>query len=123
MRRFFAAHETAYGYASHTDAIEIVNVRLSAVARLYQDDSSKTSTDASDTPEPRDRRPAFFNAGQPMDTPIYLRSELTSGHLIAGPAIIEQLDTTTPLYPGDNAKVTRDRHLIIAINQEATAKS
>ena len=35
-----------------------------------------------------------------------------------GPAIIEQLDTTTPIYPGDMAEVTPDGHLIIRIGAE-----
>jgi hypothetical protein len=36
-----------------------------------------------------------------------------------GPAIFEQLDTTTLLYPGDIAVVTPDGHLIIHIDVTA----
>ena len=36
---------------------------------------------------------------------------------IHGPAIIEQLDTTTPVYPGDIAKVSADGHLISILSK------
>jgi len=41
------------------------------------------------------------------------------GQSVTGPAVIEQMDTTTPVYPGDLAEMTPDGHLIITINPEA----
>ena len=38
------------------------------------------------------------------------------GHQIVGPAIVEQLDTTTPVFPGDHAVVDPAGNLIIQIN-------
>jgi hypothetical protein len=39
------------------------------------------------------------------DTPIYRRESLAAGTALDGPAIIEQLDTTTVIEPGDRARV------------------
>ncbi len=119
--RFCTAHETAYGYASETDPVEIVNVRLSASARLFQETAPAGNSDAPARPEPREERQVHFSAEQAVATGIYARADLLPGQCIAGPAIIEQLDTTTPVYPGDIAEVTPDGHLIITIDPEATA--
>lgn len=116
---FSAAHETAYGYASADDPIEIVNVRLSASARLHIQDDKTNPADTPSDPQPREQRQVYFDADQPVLASVYSRADLQPGQFITGPAIIEQLDTTTPLYEGDRAEVTADGHLIIAINADA----
>lgn len=120
-RAFCVAHEQAYGYASETDPIEIVNVRLSASAKLHSfEDKPAVSGDAG-TPVVRDTRQVYFNAETPVEARIYDRAEMRPGQCIEGPAVLEQMDTTTPVYPGDVAQMTPDGHLIITINPEATA--
>jgi N-methylhydantoinase A len=39
--------------------------------------------------------------------------------MIEGPAIVEQLDTTTPIYPGDRASVDTVGNILIAISSES----
>lgn len=112
---FNAAHETAYGYASDSDSIEIVNVRLSATAKLHEEARAALSSDVSGAPKPIGTRNVYFSADTSVEAVIYARADLLSGHRINGPAIVEQLDTTTPIYPGDCAEVTQDGHLIISI--------
>jgi N-methylhydantoinase A len=48
-------------------------------------------------------RPAYFGAFMP--TAIYERARLPLGVHLAGPAIIEQSDTTTVIPPGVTARV------------------
>ena len=50
-----------------------------------------------------DRRPVHFG-GRWMDTPIYERGKLPLDAVIDGPAIFEQLDTTTIVAPDDRAR-------------------
>jgi N-methylhydantoinase A len=50
-----------------------------------------------------------------FDTPIYVRERLAVGVRFDGPAIVEQLDSTTVVEPGDRAEVDRDGNLIIAV--------
>ena len=118
-RRFIEAHEMAYGYASETDPIEIVNIRLTAKAKLHRFDDMPPVTDTPTAPAARDSRPVHFDGDAPVETAIYDRARLVAGQRIAGPAIIEQLDTTTPVYPGDTAEVTPDGHIVITISTEA----
>ncbi len=119
--RFCDAHETAYGYASADDPVEIVNVRLSARARLHRDEEKPIAESDTSAPHPRGQRAVFFDADEAVHSNVYSRAELKPGQSVIGPAIIEQLDTTTPVYPGDRADVTKDGHLIIRIGVEKTS--
>ena len=120
-RAFHEAHEQAYGYASDTDPVEIVNVRLSASARLHRFEDKPPVTGDAGEPQVRDTRSVYFDAENPVDTRIYDRAEMRPGQFVEGPAILEQMDTTTPVYPGDVAEMTADGHLIITINPEDVA--
>lgn len=120
---FCSAHEVAYGYASETDPIEIVNIRLSASAKLHREAERVANEGEVSEPTPRDSRPVFFDAGTAVEASIYDRADFIAGQIIEGPAIIDQMDTTTPLYPGDSAEVTPHGHLIIHIAKNAGAES
>jgi N-methylhydantoinase A len=121
--QFCDVHETAYGYASPDDPVEIVNIRLSASARLHKDGEQAKPSGEAPPPVARDHRSVFFEAEVAVNTPTFARADLKPGQKIAGPAIIEQLDTTTPVYPGDLAEVTPDGHIVITINAAEGAGS
>ncbi len=112
---FCQAHETAYGYASADHPIEIVNVRLSAKGVLTTDASAAVAASAPPHPVAREARPVFFGAEAAELTQVYDRADLLPGQVVAGPAIIEQLDATTLVYPGDRAEVTAHGHLRISM--------
>jgi N-methylhydantoinase A len=52
-------------------------------------------------------------AGDFVTSPIYDRDKLGPGHRIAGPAIVEQMDATTVLLPGQRAAVDAYLNLIV----------
>jgi N-methylhydantoinase A len=49
------------------------------------------------------------------ETPIYRRENLALGTTLEGPAIVEQLDTTTVIEPGDRARVDALGNLEITV--------
>jgi N-methylhydantoinase A len=57
--------------------------------------------------------------GRWIDTPVYWRDHLPLVATIAGPAIIEQMDTTILIEPGDVAQQDRDGNIIITIGSAA----
>ena len=63
----------------------------------------------------RDSRSASrrVHFGQWMDTPIFRRGDLKPGMTIAGPAIIEQSDTTTVVEPRMKVRVDRFQNVIV----------
>jgi N-methylhydantoinase A len=64
------------------------------------------------------KRSVWFN-GAWMETPIYQREQLTRGHELSGPAIVEQLDATTVIEPEDRARVDACGNIIIEIGRNA----
>ena len=62
------------------------------------------------------RRVHFDSSGDAVDTPLYLRAELPAGAKLDGPAIIDQLDSTTLVPPGWRAEV--DEWLNIRMHRE-----
>ena len=64
-----------------------------------------------------DRRPVVFADGAAavdLETVVYDRGRLLDGNVIHGPAVIEQLDSTTVVTPGLVAQVAADGGIIIA---------
>ena len=113
--RFFAEHERAYGFHNPTDPIEIVNFRLIAVGRLRQPPTRQSAARQDAAPKSAARRPVWFTAESAQETPIYDRTVLMPVDTIVGPAVIEQLDSTTLLFPGDRATVDPYLNLIVEL--------
>jgi N-methylhydantoinase A len=98
---FHDVHRQAYGYAREEGGeVELVTFRLRATlatARPYLPPVMSRERIV----EPSTRRPVFFDeAEQSVPCDVYAREALVSGARIAGPAIIEQMDTTTVVPPG-----------------------
>ena len=113
--RFFAVHEQAYGYFNPDDPIEVINFRLTARGRLYRGDESIDEASPTGSPQPVGERNIFFEPDQAAASNVYQRADLAGGHVIEGPAVIEQLDTTTLIYPGDRAMVDNVGNILISI--------
>ena len=54
-------------------------------------------------------------AGKAVRCPVYDRPSLSEGATIAGPAIIQELGTTTVLFPGDTCRVVTSGELVIDV--------
>lgn len=61
-------------------------------------------------------RPVWFD-GTWHDTPVYARETLPLDAAIAGPAILEQLDATTVLEPGDMAQGDAEGNLVVEVGR------
>ena len=50
-----------------------------------------------------------------LTTPVYRRERLRAGHRLAGPAIVEQMDSTTVILGGQEAVVDARANLVIHV--------
>ena len=64
-------------------------------------------------------RSVWFENGGWAETPVYARDRLPLDAVVEGPAILEQMDATTVLEPGDRATGDADGNIIIEIAREA----
>ncbi|MBI0292925.1 hydantoinase/oxoprolinase family protein [Streptomyces sp. PRKS01-29] len=112
---FQDAHDRVYGYRLADESIEAVTFRAQAVGAVSRAGIVRS---ASRGGTPADavtaRRQVYLKeTGAPADCPVYDRGRLEPGHRITGPAVIEQMDSTTLLLPGDTCEVDDLRNLII----------
>lgn len=116
-KRFLKIHTQFYGFCSETDPIELVNLRLTASARLTDLSKSSKPKTSSKKPLPFARRPVWFGPEGALNTPIYNRADLKAGQKIIGPAIVDQFDSTTVLHPKDELKVDNALNLSIRLSK------
>jgi N-methylhydantoinase A len=111
---FHQRHEQLYTYAAPDTPVEIVNLRLHAVGQMDKPSLAPIEAVAPGSqPETRQSRAVYFTGLGFMDTPIFARQTLRAGHTLHGPAIVEQLDTTTVVYPGYKAVVDAYGNLLM----------
>ncbi len=116
LKNFHKVHQQRYGYSTPNVPVTIVNLRVIASATMPQlkplDILSQDSP-----PEPKEIRPVFFEeSGRFLDTPVYERVTLGLHTEVLGPAIIEQLDSTTVIHPNVKASVCKGGNLILEAN-------
>jgi N-methylhydantoinase A len=114
---FHEAHQRFFNHADPGAAVEMVNVRVRAVGLI---------------PVPEEREPQIRIGegdvsgrrtidvkGRRHDAGVYERDALGRGQQIAGPAILEQPDTTTIIPAGWVATVDRFGNLVITRDGDA----
>jgi len=111
---FHRAHEQLYGYRSPERALELVTCRVTATLPIPRHDLVRvTQPPREGKPQPVARRQVFFEETGFVDCPIYARDDLRSGDALVGPAIVEQMDTTTIVPPGFTARVDAMLNLLM----------
>ena len=113
--RFFGVHDVAYGYHNPDDPVEVVNVRLTAYGRTRRRAAVENPEASAPPPAPVEIRPVWFGPHGPEDTPVHDRSRLRPGVELEGPAIVEQLDATTVVHPGDRVRMDAHGNLTITL--------
>jgi N-methylhydantoinase A len=110
---FHAAHERAYGFAAPDEPTEIVNLRLAAIGRIPP--WVPNTIPATTRPlAPKAVRDVYFaEAGGFTPTPIYDRAHFDQATSLAGPCIVEEMDSTTVIHPGHVAAPDRWGNLVI----------
>ena len=111
---FFQVHEQHYGFHNPADPVEVINVRVTATAALPGAAADGTAR-GSAAPAASAHRPVHFDGEGARQTPVYDRAALAPGHVLTGPAIIEQFDATTVLHPTDRLTVDEALNLIIEV--------
>jgi N-methylhydantoinase A len=112
---FHVQHTEEYGYTLPPDLaeLEIVNARVNAEGQQSAPAAPLFLGKRVDKVKPSGTRQVYFDDW--TETAIYQRAELPAGCIIAGPAVIEQIDSTTLLIPGSSATVDERHNLICSV--------
>lgn len=114
---FDEMHNQLFGHKAETNPAEIVNYRVVSLIETPKI-QPKTLGEATGTAEIalKEKREVYFgNAQGSIMCPVYDRESLSPGHLIDGPAIVEQMDSTTVIHPKHRVHVDKYRNLIISV--------
>jgi N-methylhydantoinase A len=114
VEAFHDKHERLYTFADRDAPVEIINLNISATGTM--DRVTLPDLDAVESgtvPVPTGERQVNFEGEIFVAAPTFRREALHAGHRIDGPAIVDQLDATTVVFPGQHATVDRQGNLII----------
>ncbi|MEK9929231.1 MAG: hydantoinase/oxoprolinase family protein [Rhodospirillaceae bacterium] len=111
--RFHERHEAVHGHAAREAEIELVSYRVRAVVEEPKLELMPRKHDLVVEQIDLQTRSAIFGATGSVSANVYRRETLVPGRKIAGPAIIEQLDSTTVVPPDWNMEVDVFGNLIL----------
>jgi N-methylhydantoinase A len=89
-------------------------LRTTVLGRRVSTGGLRLSSDVAGVRPPRRVRRARFD-GAWLEATIVARDSLRQGDTLTGPAIVEQLDTTTVIEPGDVAVIDSQGNLVITL--------
>ena len=114
LERFGQAHKATYGYESPDQAVFIVSCRLRAVGVVPKTIAPSHDGGTSLADAIIDERSVYFGPNEGwVATPIYRRSSIPVGKTITGPAIIEEMSSTTVILSGQDASVDAFGNILI----------
>ncbi len=117
VQRFHSLHEQNYGYSAKEEPAQLVTFCLEALGRVPKVTLKTYPKDGTDSHHAlKDRRQVFLEeTGDFSDCPVYQRNLLKHGNIITGPAIVEQMDSTTLILPGQEALIDPYHNIVIDV--------
>ena len=114
LQDFSETHKMVYGHYNPEALVEFVNLRTVHFYSYPRPEIPFHSAASSFDQAYKGNRPAYYHKdGGYVPTPVYERTGLPVGEEKEGPAIIEQYDTTTVVYPKQSFHVDQVGNLII----------
>jgi len=113
---FHSEHDRTYGHGYPEQPVEFVNFRLTAVGVIARPafrelpPAHGRAEDARKQP----RKVFFSEADGFVETAVYDRGLLGPGHRFEGPAIVEEMDSTSLIHPGYQVEVDRFGNLLVS---------
>ena len=117
--RFDTMHEQNSGHKAESEPVELVSLRLISLGLVPQAKLSpgKVTGRKIEAAKLGERKVYFGKEHGVLTTQVYNRDLFEPGHKLTGPAIVEQLDTTTVIQPEQEASVDEYRNIIIRAKQ------
>ncbi len=100
---FHLAHQKVYGFPDRESPVELTAMRTRVIGRVPAIRLPEVES-STEPPRPIGSRKVYCGRGW-RDVLVYERAFLRSGQYFAGPAIVEQEDTTTVILAGWGAEV------------------
>jgi N-methylhydantoinase A len=120
IERFDEAHAREYGYKVPGRTVQIINCRLQAVGQVLKAPLAAARTGTTLEDARTGAREVYHGKAQGWHTtPVYDRDLLSAGTRVAGPAVIEEMSSTTVIGPTHQAVVDHYGTLVISLEPQA----
>jgi N-methylhydantoinase A len=119
-KAFDELHHYRYGHAAPDERIQVAKIRLTvSLARDGEAAMEWLSMPyTAEDVQPDDERLVYFDSiEEPVKARIVWRPGLAPGSEVIGPAVIEEPNSTTLLFPGDIATISEHGHLIVTVGK------
>lgn len=111
---FHQLHHQVYAYGSVDEKVEFINLRVTAIGLVPQVELARAVAGGGSMPEAvKGGQSVYFSGPGFVDTPIFDRNKLSSGATISGPALVEEIASTTVIPPGARGQVDEYGSIII----------
>ena len=120
--RFHRQHELEYGHFFVDSPIEIVTIRVVGIGRAQKIHAASASNSGSLQAALVKTQPSVFRVHtelRSLDTAFYRREQLPVDEVVAGPAVILQIDSTTVIPPDCTFQLDTHGNLLIQIGGAA----
>jgi N-methylhydantoinase A len=97
--------------------VEVVNWKARLTAKISHSRPAPLSVAVGEESKPSSFRNCFFGGAAPVKTAVFKPSDIHSGNVIAGPAIVEEPTTTLVIYPGMSAQVSRFGNYLLRVDE------
>ncbi len=109
---FHQRHRQTYGHDNRGEPVQLVSIRLAAIGAIpplgVREAPAPAGSDAA-----KGQREAWFRGQGALPTTVYARERMPAGLEIAGPAVIELLESTILVPPAWQAKMTDDGFVLL----------
>src|SRR5262245_38441046 len=109
---FHERHRLTYGHDNRAEPVQLVSIRLTAIGAIPPLGVREAPTAAGTDPL-KGRREAWFPGHGEATAAVYARERLPAGLQIAGPAVIESLESTILVPPAWQARMDDDGFVLL----------
>ena len=123
LAAFHELHHEVYGYSFPGETIELIHANVTALGPGASPAAPRL--ERGPLPAPREWREVRFGGAGALLAAVYQREALPGGARLRGPAVIEELDSTTLVLPGQDLQVLENGIMRIGITHapaEATTQ-
>jgi N-methylhydantoinase A len=111
-QQFDAEHDQLFSFKLG-DGHEILMIRAVVKARSAEIAARTVGSADANLEDCLVHQSKYYYAGDWHEAPIYARGKLHEGSVVPGPAIVSEMDSTTVILPGHEAKVDGIGNLLI----------
>ncbi|WP_210483930.1 hydantoinase/oxoprolinase family protein [Microvirga antarctica] len=118
IERFHEAHIKEYGYDIRHRPVEFVSARVTAIGAVEKAPQSEMAGGPSLEAAVIGRRPVYVDRRRGWcEATIYQRQNLPSGVAFPGPAVVNEMSSTTIILPDQTGSIDSWGNLIVRISQ------